>query len=156
MAVDFKDERIAGLTLNSDLRRCTRRSAWPSLRRFDAWLLAGRRSRKVDFAWRSAAKRVMWTVLVLPFDDEVNLALEFRLILGHDDQPQDLLKRSVKAFDDRNATVLADRTETGQDVHGLAPDVLEVLALELPIDNQMFGSDSLAEHDSHHCCGHVL
>lgn len=78
VAVDFKNHRITGLTIHTDLRLRTRRSAWPTWSCFHSWLLVGSGMREVDFIRRLAAKRVVGTVLVVPVDDEANLVLEIR------------------------------------------------------------------------------
>ena len=99
VAIDLKDDRIAGLTMDADLRLCTRRAAWPALARLDAWLLVGLWTREVNLIRSPAAERVMGAMLIVPVDNEANLAFEMRLLLGWRDQPQDLLERSMEAFD---------------------------------------------------------
>jgi hypothetical protein len=56
----------------------------------------------------------------------------------------------MKAFYHRDAAMLADSAKPRQDIHGLAPGLPEVNAVELGslIDNQVFRSDSLSEHDT--------
>ena len=41
VAVDLEEDRIAGLTVDTDLRLCTGGRAWPALARLNAWLLVG-------------------------------------------------------------------------------------------------------------------
>ncbi len=84
----------------------------------------------------------MRAVLVVPVDDELQFALEGRLIFGDRRETQQLFQRSVKSLHDGNTTMLADGPKTRQDVLRLTPDVLEVLAFELSalIDNQVFGA----------------
>ncbi len=50
--------------------------------------------------------------------------------------------------------MLIDRAEPWQDVHGLAPFLLEVRAVELGalIDNHVFRSNTLLEHDPSQGC----
>ena len=140
VAVDFKDEHVAWLAVNTDLRLCTWGPTRPTWSRFNPWLLVGWWTREVHFVRRLAAKRVMGAMLIVPVDNEANLAFEMRLLLGWRDQPQDLLERSMEAFDYGDAPVLADGTEPRQDVHGFTPDILEVNAVEFVslIDNQVF------------------
>ena len=158
MTIDRENEWIAGLTLDANLRLCTGGSSWPISARLDAWPLVGWRTQEVDFVRRPAAKRVVGATLVVPVDKEANLTLELRLVLGHRDQPQDLLERSMESFDDGDAAMLVDRTEPRQDVFGLAPGLFEVLALELGalINDQVFGLYSLREHDPIQRCRHLL
>jgi hypothetical protein len=92
-------------------------------------------------------------VLVVPINDESDLAFKVGLILGDHDPSQDLFHRFVKSLDYGDASVLADRSESRPDVSYFAPVVLEVLAFELRalINNQMFGSHVLSGHDAIQC-----
>jgi len=99
VATDLKNEGIAGSTVDGDLRLCTRGPTRPTWSRFNPWLLVGWWTREVHFVRRLAAKRVMGAMLIVPVDNEANLAFEMRLLLGWRDQPQDLLERSMEAFD---------------------------------------------------------
>ena len=64
----------------------------------------------------------------------------------------------METLHDGETTSFANGSESRQDVPVFAPDVLEVLTLELGalIDNQVFGPCSLSEHDSIQGCGHFL
>jgi hypothetical protein len=73
----------------------------------------------------------MRAVLIVPIDDQAKLQLELLLHFRNRDQSQEFLDRSVESFDDGDAAMLADRTEPREDVRGLAPNLFEVLALEL-------------------------
>jgi hypothetical protein len=77
-------------------------------------------------------------MLIVPIDGECHFVLEIRLVLGYRNQTQNLLERSMEALNNRNGAVLVDRSESRQNIPGFAPDVFEVLALELRalIDNQ--------------------
>jgi hypothetical protein len=87
---------------------------------------------------------------MVPVDDESHFVLEIRLVLGYRDQTQNLLERSMETLHDGDAAVPPDRSESRQNTPGFAPDVLEVLALELGalIHDQVFGPYSLRDHDS--------
>ena len=100
----------------------------------------------------------MGPVLVVPFDDLTDLVLECTLLLGDRDPPQEFFDRPVEAFDDGDTAMLADGTEARQDVHGLAPDLSEVIAIKLGslIHDQVLGSDPLNEHDSRQPGSHFL
>ncbi len=87
--------------------------------------------REVNVVRRLAVESLVRAVLLVPVDDESHFVLEIRLVLGYRDQTQNLLERSMETLHDGDAAVPPDRSESGQDVHGLAPDVLEVLAFEL-------------------------
>ena len=93
----------------------------------------------MDLVRRLAAKRFVRSVLIVPADRESYFALEFRLVFGNCDQPQEFFQGAVEPFHHGDATSLADRSKSRQDVLGFAPGILEVLALELAtlIDNQV-------------------
>ncbi len=100
MTVELEDDWIARLSLDANFRLCTRGSTWPASSWFEAALFVSWRTREVDLVRRPAAKRIMGATFVVPVDDEANLTLELRLVLGHGDQLQQLLERSVESFDD--------------------------------------------------------
>ena len=103
----------------------------------------------MDFIGRLAAKGFVRPVLIVPIDSEFHFPLEVSLVFGDCDQPQDLFHSSVESFHHGDATALSNRSESGQDVLGFAPDVLEVLAFELAclVDDQVFGAYLLNIHD---------
>ena len=100
----------------------------------------------------------MRTVLIVPIDDQAKLQFELLLHFLNRDLSQEFLYRSVKSFNHRNTAVLADRAEPRQDVHGLAPGLPEVNAVELGplINDQMLWFDSIGEHDLSQGCGHFF
>ncbi len=157
-AIEFDDDRIARRACNSDLRSCTGRATWPARSWLKAWLFIGCLAVEVDFVGGLTTKRIMWAALVVPIDDQTNLPLELRLVFRHDNQPQDVIDCSVKYFDYCDRTVTPDRAEPWQDVHRLAPILLEVLAFELTalIDNYMFWSNTFLEHDPIQCRRHFF
>ena len=77
-------------------------------------------------------------------------AFERRLIFGDGRETQQLFQRSVKSLHDGDTAMLADGPKPRPDVLCLAPDVLEVLALELRalIHNQMFRTHLLCGYDA--------
>ena len=98
----------------------------------------------------------MRTVLIVPIDHQAQLLFELLLHFRNRDQSQEFLDRSVKSFDHGDAAMLSDGTKARQDVHGVAPGLLEVNAIELGslINDQMLWLDSTGEHDSLQDCGH--
>ncbi len=87
--------------------------------------------REVNLVRRLAVESLVRAVFIVPVDDESHFVLAIRLVLGYRDPTHNLLERSMETLLDGDAAVPSDRSESGQDVHGLAPDVLEVLAFEL-------------------------
>ena len=112
----------------------------------------------VDLVWRLAVQRHVRSRFVVPIDNALDLALELRLILWNDDQTQDFFHRAMKAFDNSNGPVPADSAETIPNVPGFAPNVSEVLAVELGslVNNKVFGPDLLSVHDSIQRGSHFL
>ena len=112
----------------------------------------------VDLVWRLAVQRHVRSRLVVPIDNALDLALELRFILWNDDQTKDFFHRAMEAFDDSNGAVPADSAETIPNVPGLAPNIFEMLAVELgsSINDQMLGLDLLGGHDSIQCRSHFF
>ena len=56
----------------------------------------------------------------------------------------------MEALHNSETSTLVDSSESGQDVRDLAPDVFEMLALELGplVDNQVFGPYLLGGHNA--------
>ncbi len=98
----------------------------------------------------------MRTVLIVPIDNQAKLLFEVLLDFRYRDQSQEFLDSPMESFDDRDAAMLSDGTKARQDVHGVAPGLLEVNAVELGslINDQMLWLDSTGEHDSIQGCGH--
>ena len=85
----------------------------------------------VDLVWRLAVQSHVRSRLVVPIDKALDLVLELRLILRHDDQTKDFFHRAMESFDNSNGAVLIDGTKPRQDVLGFAPNDFEVLTFEL-------------------------
>lgn len=152
VTVQLEEDRIAGITVNPDMRFGTARSAWPSSSRLDARPFVCRWPRKVHLVGCLAAKVLVRAVFIVPIDDESHFVLEIRLVLGYRDQTQDFLERSMETFNNSNGAVLVDGAESRQDVLRFASDVLEVFTLELGalVDNQVFGLHLFHRHDAIH------
>gem|GEM_PF-4895035 len=103
-AVDLQDDGIARLAFNVDLRPRTGRTARPTLARFEAWLLVGRRTREVHLVGCLAAKRLMWTMFVIPIADQADLPLKMRLIFRNSGQPENLRVQHVAFLDEELPT----------------------------------------------------
>lgn len=71
--VDIDDEAIAGLSSNECARFCTRRTWRPVFSWLDTWLLVGGFEIEVDFIWRRAFERRVWTMLIVPSDERMKL-----------------------------------------------------------------------------------
>ena len=156
--IDFQHDRITRFAFDVDLRLGTGRAPWPAVAWFTPWLLVGRRTGEVDFVWRLASERVVGAPFVIPIDRQSDFPLELRLVFRDGDQPQDAFERSVKSFDDRDAAMFSDCSEPRQDVHRLAPLLLEVLAGELValVDNQVLGFDLLDVDNPVQCRRYVF
>ena len=89
-------------------------------------------------------------MLVVPCDDASYLAFELCLVLGYCSEPQDVLERSMESLHNSNAAGLTDGTKPRLDVLGFAPNVFEVLALELGplVNNQVLGTHFLSGNDA--------
>ena len=100
----------------------------------------------------------MGAMLIVPMDNQAKLLFELLLHFRNRDQSQEFLDSPMKSFDDSDAPVLADGTEPRQDVHGFAPDILEVNAVEFGslIDNQVFRPYLFSNHDAIQGCCHFL
>ena len=98
----------------------------------------------------------MRTVPIVPVDNQAQILLELLLDFRNRNQSQEFLDRSVKSFHDGDAAMLSDGTKARPDVHGVAPGLLEVNAIELGflINDQMLWLDSTGEHDLIQGCGH--
>lgn len=103
----------------------------------------------VDLVWRLAVQSHVRSRLVVPTNNALDLALELRWILWHDDQTEDFFHRAMEAFDNSNGAVPADSATTIPNVPGFAPHVLEVLTVELGslVNDQMLRLDLLGGHD---------
>jgi hypothetical protein len=158
VALDLRDDRIAGVSLNIDLRICTWRPAGPSSAGLDAGLFVRGWSREVHFVRRLAAESFVGSVLIIPTNCESYFSLEFSQGFWDRDQTQNLFQRAMEAFHHGDATSLADRSKSRKDVHGLAPHALEVFTLELAtlIDNQVSGPYLLGGHNSVQPRSHFL
>jgi hypothetical protein len=100
VATDLKNEGIAGSTVDGDLRLCTRGPTRPTWSRFNPWLLVGWWTREVNLIRSPAAKRVMGAMLVVPVDNDANLAFEMLLHFRNRDQSKEFLDSPMKSFDD--------------------------------------------------------
>ena len=100
----------------------------------------------------------MRTVFVVPSDNKRTLSLELRLVFRYDGLPKDIFEKSVESFHHSYAPVLSHRSEARQDVHDLAPYLLEVLALELfpLVDDDVLGLDAFVESDPRKCGRHFF
>jgi len=86
----------------------------------------------IDLEWGATIERGMWSVLVIPVDEQFEFVLES--CLAHRDQRTACsltFHRPDEAFDDRDATVLANSAKPWLDRPATAPG-LEAVAPELP------------------------
>ena len=83
-AIDLNTKRITGLAFDVDLRRSTRRTAWPAIARFEPRLLVRGWARIVHFVRRFAAERLVRAVLIVPIADEREFLIELSLIFGNE------------------------------------------------------------------------
>ena len=74
--VDLQLESISWLPCYEGMGSGARRRTWPVRSRLDSWLSLGRLPLEVDFVVRSAGKRGVWAMLIVPIDEGKNLVAE--------------------------------------------------------------------------------
>jgi hypothetical protein len=114
VTVELKEDRIAGVTVDLDLRLRTGRAAWPLPAWFETRSRVGCRLSEIHLVRRLSIQRFVRTVLIVPIDDEFHFVLEIRLVLGHCDQKQYLLERSMETFNNRNGAMLLTAPNRGR------------------------------------------
>ena len=86
----------------------------------------------MDLVWGATIERRMWSVLVIPVDEQFEFIL--KSCLAHRDQPATCsltFHRPDEPFEDRDATVLPNSAKPWLDRPSAAPG-LEAVAPELP------------------------
>ena len=86
----------------------------------------------MDLVWGATIERRMWSILVIPVDEQLELIPESRAT--HRDQPAACpltFHRADEPLDDRDATVLSNGAKPWLDLPSAAPG-FESIAPELP------------------------
>ena len=130
--VDLERELISRLTGNQRLRLRTPRLPRPPRSWLASRFKIGGWKRVMDLVWGATIERGMWSMLVIPVDEQFEFVLESCLPQRDQRTACSLtFHRPDEAFDDRDATVLANSAKPWLDRPSAAPG-LEFIAPELP------------------------
>ena len=123
--VDLERELCSRLTGNQRLRLRTARLPRPPWSWLASWLTIGGRKRVMDLVGGATIERRMWSILVIPVDEQLELIL--KSCLAHRDQPATCsltLHRADEPLEDRDATVLPNGAKPWLDCPSAAPGLV--------------------------------
>ena len=130
--VDFDREPSSRLTGNQRLRLRTARLPRPPRSWLASWLTIGGWKSVIDLVRGATIERRMWSMLVVPVNEQFELILES--CLAHRDQAAACslaLHRPDETLEDRDAAVLPNSAKPWLDCLSIAPGLVAI-APELP------------------------
>ncbi len=130
--VDLERELCSRLTGNQRLRLRTARLPRPPRSWLASWLTIGGWKRVIDLAWGATFERRIWSMFVVPVNEQFELIL--KSCLAHRDQPSTCsftFHRPDEPLNDGDAAVLPNGAKPWLDLRSTAPG-FEAIAPELP------------------------
>ncbi len=130
--VDLERELVSWLTGNQRLWLRTARLSRPPRSWLASWFTIGGWKSVMDLVWGATIERRMWSILVIPVDEQLEFIPES--CLAHRNQPATCsltFHRADEPLDERDAAVLPNGAKPWLDLPSAAPG-FEAIAPELP------------------------